>query len=236
LAIGTARGRVLIRSVFGVSTIQRLSSWDPGPEHTTYSVYGSRQTWSEGLDVKSTAANRRHDCTSADMAQLSSPRCGRRRESHLLFVALRLYTRIRINRTVGWDDYLISLASVSGVEIEHSIRAILTAKQAMLIPYSAACHSSSTARVWEALHRTKSLDEFMQATRYIVIGQTSFLPIELTTGAILHPSSFSLVGIAASKASVAAFLLRITIHQWHKWSLYILIFIVTGILFCLRAL
>ena len=32
----------------------------------------------------------------------------------LLFVALRLYTRIRINRTVGWDDYLISLASVSG--------------------------------------------------------------------------------------------------------------------------
>jgi hypothetical protein len=35
----------------------------------------------------------------------------------LLFVALRLYTRIRINRTVGWDDYLISLSSVGGVEL-----------------------------------------------------------------------------------------------------------------------
>lgn len=34
----------------------------------------------------------------------------------LVFVALRLYTRIRINRTVGWDDYLISLSSVSEVE------------------------------------------------------------------------------------------------------------------------
>jgi hypothetical protein len=31
----------------------------------------------------------------------------------LLFVCLRLYTRIRINHTVGWDDYLISLSSVS---------------------------------------------------------------------------------------------------------------------------
>jgi hypothetical protein len=35
------------------------------------------------------------------------------------------------------------------------------------------------------------------------------------------------VGIAASKASVAAFLLRITIHQWHKWVLYILILVVS---------
>jgi hypothetical protein len=34
----------------------------------------------------------------------------------LVFVALRLYTRIRINRTVGWDDYLISLASVSDIK------------------------------------------------------------------------------------------------------------------------
>ncbi|KAE9366870.1 hypothetical protein N431DRAFT_384870 [Stipitochalara longipes BDJ] len=109
----------------------------------------------------------------------------------LLFVALRLYTRIRINRTVGWDDYLISLASI------------------MMIPYSAAC----TLAAIQGLGRHSaelSLDQFMQATRYIVIGQT-----------------FSLVGIAASKASVAAFLLRITIHQWHKWTLYILIFIVT---------
>ena len=36
----------------------------------------------------------------------------------LLFVALRLYTRIRINRTVGCDDYLISLSSVSGVDLK----------------------------------------------------------------------------------------------------------------------
>lgn len=109
----------------------------------------------------------------------------------LLFVALRLYTRIRINRTVGWDDYLISLSSV------------------MMIPYSV----SMTLAALQGLGRHSielSLDEIMQSTRYIVIGQT-----------------FSLVGIAASKVSVAAFLLRITIRQWHNWILYITIFFVT---------
>jgi hypothetical protein len=31
----------------------------------------------------------------------------------LVFVCMRLWTRIRINKTVGWDDYLISLSWVS---------------------------------------------------------------------------------------------------------------------------
>jgi hypothetical protein len=35
-----------------------MGSW---ARDTTYSLYGSRQTWSEGLDVKNTAAHRRHD-------------------------------------------------------------------------------------------------------------------------------------------------------------------------------
>jgi hypothetical protein len=95
----------------------------------------------------------------------------------------------------------------------------------MLIPYSAAV----TLAALQGLGRHSielSLDEFMQATRYIVIGQT-FVSHSTHLKQCLHPSSFSLVGIACSKASVAAFLLRITIHRWHKWILYILIFFVS---------
>ena len=39
--------------------------------------------------------------------------------------------------------------------------------------------------------------------------------------------SFGIVGIATSKASVAAFLLRITIISWHKWVLYVTLFSVS---------
>jgi hypothetical protein len=31
----------------------------------------------------------------------------------LVFVCMRLWTRIKINRVVGWDDYLISFSCVS---------------------------------------------------------------------------------------------------------------------------
>ena len=31
----------------------------------------------------------------------------------LVFVCMRLWTRIRINKIAGWDDYLISLSWVS---------------------------------------------------------------------------------------------------------------------------
>jgi hypothetical protein len=31
----------------------------------------------------------------------------------LVFVCMRLWTRIRINRVVGWDDYLIAFSCVS---------------------------------------------------------------------------------------------------------------------------
>lgn len=31
----------------------------------------------------------------------------------LIFVCLRLWTRLRINRVAGWDDYLISLTWVT---------------------------------------------------------------------------------------------------------------------------
>jgi hypothetical protein len=89
----------------------------------------------------------------------------------LVFVALRLYTRIRINRTVGWDDYLISLASVSGNRMEYLILEFLTGEQMMMIPYSAA----TTLATMQGLGKHSaelSLDQFMQATRYIVIGQT----------------------------------------------------------------
>jgi hypothetical protein len=44
----------------------------------------------------------------------------------LLFVSLRLYTRIRINRTTGWDDYLIAMSSVGGLDWADSCFDVLT--------------------------------------------------------------------------------------------------------------
>ncbi|CZR68799.1 related to integral membrane protein pth11 [Phialocephala subalpina] len=105
----------------------------------------------------------------------------------LIFMCMRLWTRIKINRVVGWDDYLISFSCI------------------MLIPYATAV----TLAALKGLGRHSSeltLDHFIYIVRAEVIGQT-----------------FGIVGIATSKASVAAFLLRITIVNWHKWVLYIVL-------------
>ncbi|KAF8862133.1 hypothetical protein BDZ45DRAFT_617703 [Acephala macrosclerotiorum] len=102
----------------------------------------------------------------------------------LAFVCMRLWTRIMINRAVGWDDYLISFSCL------------------MLIPYAASITVAALKGLGQ--HTSKlPLDDIMYSIRAEVIGQT-----------------FGLVGIATSKASVAAFLLRITIIKWHKWVLY----------------
>jgi len=87
-------------------------------------------------------------------------------------------------------------------------------------------HTSCNARPWKTLRRAKSGS--IHAS-YKIYCDRSNVSLNLTSFQCILTSvfSFSLVGIAASKASVAAFLLRITIHQWHKWTLYILIFIVT---------
>ena len=48
---GTARGRVLIRSVFGGIDDTEAAIMGSWARHRTYSVYGSRETWSKGPDV-----------------------------------------------------------------------------------------------------------------------------------------------------------------------------------------
>jgi len=109
----------------------------------------------------------------------------------LLFVCLRLWTRIRITQTVGWDDYLIVLSWL------------------MLMPYTVGCTVAVTHGFGR--HSTElTLDGIVAATKAEIIGQT-----------------FCIIGIATSKSSAAIFLLRITIIQWHKMVLYILMFAVT---------
>ncbi|RDL29797.1 uncharacterized protein BP5553_10662 [Venustampulla echinocandica] len=113
----------------------------------------------------------------------------------LIFVLMRLWTRIRINRVAGWDDYLISFSWL------------------LLMPYTAAC----TAAALEGFGRhgaTLTSEQFVAATRAEIIGQT-----------------FCIIGIAASKASVAIFLLRITIVKWHRWILYFVMLAVSVICF-----
>ncbi|KUJ10401.1 uncharacterized protein LY89DRAFT_656175 [Mollisia scopiformis] len=83
----------------------------------------------------------------------------------------------------------------------------------MLIPYATAV----TVACLKGLGRHSdelTLDHIIYGVRAEVIGQT-----------------FGIVGIATSKASVAAFLLRITIITWHKWVLYITLLSVSVICF-----
>ena len=87
----------------------------------------------------------------------------------LLFVCLRIYTRVRINRTVGWDDHLIVLSSVSEKKILE--RSCTDCLKLMLIPYSTAV----TLATFKGLGRHSAeltLDQFMDMLKLTVIGQT----------------------------------------------------------------
>ncbi|TVY37762.1 hypothetical protein LSUB1_G004425 [Lachnellula subtilissima] len=111
----------------------------------------------------------------------------------LLFVCLRLWTRIRITRTAGWDDYLMVFSWL------------------MLMPYTVGCTVAVTHGFGR--HSTElTVDEIIAATKAEIIGQT-----------------FLIIGVATSKASVAIFLLRITIVQWHKIVLFFLMFAIITI-------
>src|SRR5690242_10857121 len=50
---------------------------------------------------------------------------------------------------------------------------------------------------------------------------------------LIMTSSFCIIGIATSKASVAIFLLRITVIRWHRWVLYaIMVVVAVPCFFC----
>ncbi|KAF4634671.1 hypothetical protein G7Y89_g3427 [Cudoniella acicularis] len=71
----------------------------------------------------------------------------------LIFVLMRLWTRIKINRVAGWDDYLISLSWL------------------MLMPYTVAC--TAAALKGFGRHVTEiTPEQFVAATRAEIIGQT----------------------------------------------------------------
>ncbi|KAG9228466.1 hypothetical protein BJ875DRAFT_435271 [Amylocarpus encephaloides] len=114
----------------------------------------------------------------------------------LLFVSMRLWTRVKIRNAAGWDDYL---AVVSWF---------------MLMPYTVAC-TFAVSDGFGSHAKDLSTEQFVLATRSEIIGQT-----------------FCIIGIATSKASVAVFLLRITVVAWHKWTLYFLMLSVSVICFC----
>ncbi|KAH8590118.1 hypothetical protein B0O99DRAFT_635667 [Bisporella sp. PMI_857] len=102
----------------------------------------------------------------------------------LVFVLLRLWTRMKINHVIGWDDYLLVLSWL------------------LLTPYTIAVHVAALKGFGRHSYELDPND-FIEATKAEIIGQT-----------------FCIIGIATSKASVAIFLLRITVVQWHRWVLY----------------
>ena len=89
----------------------------------------------------------------------------------LLFVCLRIYTRVKINRTVGWDDHLIVISSVSEPEKKILGHRRTDSFKLMLIPYSTAV----TLAALKGLGRHSAeltLDQFMDMLKLTVIGQT----------------------------------------------------------------
>ena len=127
------------------------------------------------------------------------------------FVAARMYTRHYIINAIGWDDIimvvnLVCTAILYPFCIDRSVLVFMKRdtdiEQATLIGY-VACISVGVTYGIGRKFATVPPQDYSKAIMWEAIGQ-----------------GICIMGIAASKGSVALFLLRIVILRWHKVALW----------------
>lgn len=121
----------------------------------------------------------------------------------LAIVLARLYTRHRLIRSVGWDDHLIAISTVS--HHTHSVHILPPAYQiekVLFIGYTTLCTVAAFNGFGSHLEDL-GLSQAVIAIKWEIAAQT-----------------FNIAAIGTSKSSVAVFLLRIINRKLHFWMLW----------------
>lgn len=118
----------------------------------------------------------------------------------IIFIGMRLYTRYFLISSLGWDDMLmiVNMVSTLLLLLYTCISQNTHNSQITFIGY-VACITVGVQYGIGKKHATVSAANYSKAIMWEAIGQ-----------------GICIMGIAASKSSVAVFLLRIVIFKWHK--------------------
>ncbi|SPO06361.1 related to integral membrane protein pth11 [Cephalotrichum gorgonifer] len=120
-----------------------------------------------------------------------------------LFIFARMYTRIFILHSAGWDDFLLCVTLVcTSLEFERNEQSKRTVANTLhakvLFAVYAAFISAGTAYGLGQRRADIPPEDYIQAMKFEIIGQ-----------------GVCIFNIATSKGAVAAFLLRIVRRRWH---------------------
>ena len=126
----------------------------------------------------------------------------------VIFVALRLYTRVFLIRSIGWDDLLMIVNLVCCISHSplpfstFSPKLLTNHLQITFIGY-VGCITVGVQYGIGKRYADVPPEDYSKAIMWEVIGQ-----------------AICIMGIAASKSSVAVLLLRIVVLKWHRWLLW----------------